>query len=103
GDARGHRIRVVGLSYDGRYDTPERLKQYGLARDFPFGEDALLVRCKRGWPTLRKALRLSVGYGDTTVNEHAREVFLINRDGKVRPLAIELFNDPATLLRTLQT
>lgn len=70
----------IGMSYDPEYDTPSRLSAYGNDRAFPFGDDARLVRVCEQWNEIRVELGLQAGYGASTVNAHAREVFLIAPD-----------------------
>ena len=77
-------VNLLALSYDSRFDTPARLHAYGLHRGFPFGERARLIRFASGWPAVRRAFRLQVGYGEATVNEHARELFAVGRDLQAR-------------------
>lgn len=79
-DLRGRDLNLLGFSYDGAYDTPVRLLAYGRDRGFPFGEGARLIRCRAGWKGIRAAFGLRVGYGQATVNDHAREIFLVRPD-----------------------
>ncbi|MEA3065894.1 MAG: hypothetical protein QOJ27_2346 [Sphingomonadales bacterium] len=93
----GDRFNVLAFTYDGRFDTPARLRAYGLARGFEFGESARLVRCASGWPAVRDCFRLRVGYGESTVNEHARELFAVGPDLRALGLEPELLADPERL------
>lgn len=77
------RFGYVGLSYDPVYDTPHRLRIYGKDRDFPFGADARLVRASAQWNEIKAELELQAAYGTSTVNSHAREVFLIACDKRL--------------------
>ena len=94
-------INVLGFSYDGSFDTPRRLRDYGLNRGFEFRARARLLRCVSGWPDVRSAFRLRVGYGPSTVNEHAREIFLVRPDLRARGLDPELLAKPEQLERAL--
>lgn len=94
-------INLVGFSYDGRFDTPERLLTYGLNRGFEFGDRARLLRCVSGWADVRSAFRLRVGYGPSTVNDHAREIFLVRPDLRARGLDPGLLAEPDRLERLL--
>lgn len=69
---------VLALSYDGDFDAPPRLQAFGGDRGFPFGETARLARCTAGWAALKRQFALDVGYGETTVNAHGRDVFLVS-------------------------
>jgi peroxiredoxin len=95
-------LQIIGLSYDGAYDLPRRLKDYGTDRSFAFGDRAFLARCTRGWPGLRRLLDLQVGYGDATVNYHEREIFLIEPGFAIRRLPPESLSEPAQLLAWLE-
>jgi len=79
-DLQGRELNLLGFSYDGAYDNPVRLLAYGRDRGFAFGEKARLIRCRAGWRGVRAAFGLRVGYGPATVNEHARELFLVRPD-----------------------
>jgi protein SCO1/2 len=79
-DLQGRDLNLLGFSYDGAYDNPVRLRAYGRDRGFAFGEGARLIRCRAGWKGIRAAFGLRVGYGPATVNDHARELFLVRPD-----------------------
>lgn len=95
------KVSLLAFTYDSRFDTPARLRAYGLARGFEFGERARLVRCASGWPAVRSAFRLRVGYGEATVNEHARELFAIGPDLRAAGLDPQLLADLDGLGRAL--
>ncbi|MFH8252314.1 SCO family protein [Microbacterium sp. B2969] len=93
---------VVAMSYDPAFDSPARLRRYGADRGFAFGERARLVRTVDAWPAVRELFGLRVGYGPSTVNEHARELFLVRRAGEgvvVQGLDPDAIADVATLDR----
>ena len=91
-----------GLSYDPAFDTAERLRAYGDDRNFPFAERARLLRCTRGWSGLRQALGLRVGYGETTVNTHARELFLLMPNGDAWRIPADWLSEPDRIADFLQ-
>ncbi|HEV2818346.1 MAG TPA: SCO family protein [Allosphingosinicella sp.] len=95
-------LNLLGFSYDGAYDTPARLLAYGRDRGFPFGEHARLIRCRTGWSGVRAAFRLRVGYGQATVNDHARELFLVRPDFGAVGLDPEALADRAAIEAYLQ-
>jgi cytochrome oxidase Cu insertion factor (SCO1/SenC/PrrC family) len=76
----------LAVTYDPAYDSPARLRRYGADRGFPFGEHARLVRATDAWPAVKAMFGLRVGYGPSTVNEHARELFLVGSDLVARGL-----------------
>jgi protein SCO1/2 len=78
------------ISYDGDYDEPSRLRGYGEDRRFPFAPKARLLRCVKGRQAMKTAFDLQFGFGGFTVNQHARELFLLTRDGHGLRLPPEL-------------
>lgn len=88
---------MIGVSYDPEYDTPPRLHNYGRDRGFPFGAKVCLARCTTGWPAMKRAFGLRVGYGAATVNEHARECFLVTPGLVAMPLDSMMLAAPADL------
>lgn len=96
-ELQGRDLNLLGFSYDGAYDTPLRLRAYGRDRGFPFGEGARLIRCRTGWKGIRAAFGLRVGYGQATVNDHARELFLVRPDLAAIGLDPERLADPAAI------
>lgn len=93
----GEAWRVLAITYDPRFDTPARLRDFGAARDFPYADNSRLIRCSTHWKTVREALRLQVGYGASTVNEHARECFIISPQLTACPIGGEALTDPIQL------
>lgn len=90
------------ISYDGDYDDPARLRGYGEDRRFPFSQQARLLRCVKGRQALKTAFDLQFGFGGFTVNNHARELFLLRPDGDGLRLSPELLarhNGLAEVLR----
>lgn len=94
----GAAMRILAVSYDPDFDAPHRLTKYGADRGFPFSDSARLVRSVEGWQSLRSVLRLQVGYGPTTVNEHAREVFRVTSDLVAHGLEADALADPTRLI-----
>jgi protein SCO1/2 len=94
-------INVFALSYDSRFDTAARLYAFGRDRGFEYGDRARLMRCAFGWPAVRRAFRLQVGYGQSTVNAHARELFAVGPDLQARGLDAETLADHPMLEREL--
>jgi cytochrome oxidase Cu insertion factor (SCO1/SenC/PrrC family) len=86
----------LAMTYDPAYDSPARLRRYGAERGFPFGNRARFVRATGAQGDVRALFALRVGYGPTTVNEHARELFLVGPDLVARALDPDWFADPAT-------
>ena len=97
----GAAANVLALSYDGDFDIPPRLQAFGADRGFLFGETARLARCAAGWPAVKKQFGLDVGYGETTVNAHGRDVFLVSTGLAAEAIDPELLASPEELARRL--
>lgn len=76
-------VRIAAFTYDPRYDTPDRLRTFGSRRGFTFTDDARLLRTPEGLDRLRSALALEVGFGQSTVNRHRVELFVLDGRGGV--------------------
>lgn len=72
---------VAGITYDPAYDLPKRLRRYGEDRGFRFGPRGRLLRSTASFEPIRQTLRLGVGFGAATVNQHAVEVFVADPAG----------------------
>ncbi len=90
-------LAFVGMTYDPAFDTPHRLLGYGGTRNVAFGSNASLVRCTGDWSALRDRLELRAGYGAATINAHARELFLIDRTGRLFRLPPNWLAEPERL------
>lgn len=97
-EKRDHELQFVAMTYDGDYDDPARLLAYGRDRGFPFGDSVLMVRCVSGWNTVRRQFDLQVGYGGSTVNSHARELFLVKPELSLTSIDAELLAHPTELM-----
>ncbi|MCV9945135.1 SCO family protein [Rhizobium sp. BT-175] len=87
-------LRVLACTYDPDFDLGFRLEAYGHDRGFPFTEKSVMVRCVESWEVLRDTFRLRVGYSATTVNDHARDVFLVGPELDIEPLSPESLARP---------
>jgi protein SCO1/2 len=87
-------LQVLACTYDPDFDLAFRLEAYGRDRGFPFTERSMLLRCVDSWEVLRTAFRLRVGYSATTVNDHARDVFLVGPELGIEPLSPESLARP---------
>jgi cytochrome oxidase Cu insertion factor (SCO1/SenC/PrrC family) len=90
-------LRVLACTYDPDFDLSFRLEAYGRDRGFPFTENSMMLRCVEGWELLRDTFRLRVGYSATTVNDHAREVFLVGPELNIEPLSPEMLGKPSLM------
>lgn len=75
-------VQVTAVTYDPGYDTPARLRRYGLDHGLPFGPAVRMLRALDGYGRLREHLELRVGYAGSVVNRHTVELFLVD-DGRV--------------------
>lgn len=91
-------LGVFAISYDSDFDSAQRLLTFGRDRGFPFGERARLLRCDAGWDTLRRMFALQVGYTATTVNGHARELFVVSGRLEATTIDCERLLEPIHLL-----
>jgi protein SCO1/2 len=90
-------LLVLACTYDPDFDHDLRLQAYGRDRGFPFRENSMMVRCVDGWDLLRGVLDLKVGYSAATVNDHARELFLVGPELDVEPLSPDSIARPLVL------
>ncbi|MBP2236293.1 protein SCO1/2 [Sinorhizobium kostiense] len=80
--AEGLAVGIFGMTYDPSWDTPARLRRYGVDRGMAFTPDVALLRATCDWNGLRAALDLAVGYGPSTVNRHRIEVLVLDAAGR---------------------
>ncbi|HKY14920.1 MAG TPA: SCO family protein [Microthrixaceae bacterium] len=75
---------VAGISYDPRYDRPDRLRTYGAERGMTFSPRCSLLRTIGPFEPLIDALDLGVGFGPVTVNQHRLDLMVVDSDLCVR-------------------
>lgn len=75
-------VNVAGISYDPRFDHPERLRRYGADRGIRFSPRCSLLRTVGPFDPLVNLFELGVGFGPVTVNRHRVELFVL--DGSMR-------------------
>jgi cytochrome oxidase Cu insertion factor (SCO1/SenC/PrrC family) len=71
-------VNVAGISYDPRFDHPERLKRYGVDRGMRFSSHCSLLRTVGPFDPLVNLFGLGVGFGPVTVNRHQLELFVLD-------------------------
>ncbi len=76
-------VTCAAISYDPVFDTPALLARYARSRGLPAYNPLRLLRAPQGMGTLIEHFDLGVGYGETTVNRHRIEVFLIDARGQI--------------------
>jgi protein SCO1/2 len=77
-------VRLVLVTYDPVYDTPERLREYASGHGLRFTGDTLLLRPDPAQvDDLFRELRVAVNYDATrTVNIHGLQLILIDGQGR---------------------
>ena len=85
-EQRGLRAAAESFRPNPAYDTAEKLRRYGEDRVFRFNKDNRLLRTIGPFEPVRDAFQLRVGYGPTTVNRHAVELFVVTPAGRLTAL-----------------
>jgi protein SCO1/2 len=83
---RGGGLRTAAISYDPRFDLPQRLRAYGVNRGVEFDDDHRMFRSLANFEELRDYFDLGVNYTGTTVNRHRIELFVL--DARARPVTL---------------
>ncbi|MER8513708.1 SCO family protein [Mesorhizobium sp. M1060] len=91
-------LNLVAISYDPDFDVPARLYSFGRDRGFAFTGEARLIRCLTGWRAVQQAFTLEVGYGGSTVNEHARELFVVSPGLQAIGVDCDALSEPIRML-----
>lgn len=82
----GETVNVLALTYDPGFDLPERLHSYGASRGLAFDDRTRLLRTTGDPRPVVAALHLGVGYGPSTVNQHALELAFLDARCKVETM-----------------
>jgi protein SCO1/2 len=77
------RIQTAAITYDPAFDLPARLRAYGENRGVVFSPSDRLFRTKGALTPLEDYFALGVSFGETLVNRHRIELFLLDREGRV--------------------
>lgn len=97
------RVRLVAVTYEPQYDTPQRLTSYAHKRGFSLGVDALAVRLDEAvHPKLVAELEVPVSYNAGWVNTHGVEAVLLDPFGRIARRYITLVWDNDQVLRDFQ-
>ncbi len=77
------RVRLMIMTYDPAFDTPERLKQYGLHHGLRFTPDVLMLRPDdREKDRFLDRLQVAVNYNAEGVNLHGLQLYLFDDRGR---------------------
>jgi protein SCO1/2 len=101
----GGSVRLVLVTYDPAYDTPDRLKEYGAGHGLRFTGDTLMLRPDPAAADgLFRELRVAVNYDATrAVNVHGLQLILIDRRGRHVRTYHTLIWDNARVLEDLKS
>jgi cytochrome oxidase Cu insertion factor (SCO1/SenC/PrrC family) len=76
-------VRLLTMTYDPEYDTPERLRQYGEKHGLRFTPSVLMLQPdSREKISLLDRLQVAVNFDSAGVNLHGVELFLFDRQGR---------------------
>lgn len=83
-DDRARKAGIFGMTYDPKFDTPQRLRNYGTAQGMTFAPNVRLVKAAiDSGDALRRELDLRVSYGAGTVSQHGIQLFVFDKQGKL--------------------
>ena len=78
------KVRLVAITYEPQFDTPERMNRYAAARGLQLGEDAVAVQLdSERQQQLVDELLAPVSYNAGWVNSHGLEASLIDAHGRL--------------------
>lgn len=77
------RIQTAAITYDPEFDLPARLRAYGENRGVVFSPSARLFRTRGALAPVQDYFELGVSFGETLVNRHRIELFLLDQQGRV--------------------
>ena len=69
---------LAALTYDPAFDIASRLLCYGEDRGLDFSGPVSLLRTTGSFEPIRQIFELNVGFGETTVNRHGLEAFVLD-------------------------
>lgn len=83
--ARIHdKVRLVAITFEPQFDSPERMSRFATARGLRLGEQALAVQLDSDrHPHLVKELEMPVSYNTGWVSTHGVEASLLDARGRV--------------------
>jgi protein SCO1/2 len=78
------KVRLIAITYEPQFDTPERLSRYGLDRGFRFNEHARAIQLEsKRHRRLIDELDAPVNYNAGWVNIHGVALHLLDATGSV--------------------
>jgi protein SCO1/2 len=76
-------IQTAAITYDPEFDLSARLRAYGENRGVVFTPSARLFRTRGALAPVQDYFELGVSFGETLVNRHRIELFLLDQRGRV--------------------
>ena len=77
------RIQTAAITYDPEFDLPARLRAYGENRGILFSPSNRLFRTTGALAPVEDYFQLGVNFGETLVNRHRIELFLLDQQARV--------------------
>lgn len=78
------RVRLLAISYEPQFDTPERINSFASARGLRLGQNALALQLDSAREQqLTDELQAPVNFSSGWVNTHGVELSLLDADGRV--------------------
>lgn len=105
-DERGlsNKIQTAAITYDSEFDTPQKMRQYGMDRGMQFGPYRRMLRAKEGFAALRRHFHLGVNFWDSVVSRHRIEVYVLDGKGRIAASFERLnWQESEVLERALET
>jgi protein SCO1 len=83
-DGMGGKVRLLAISYEPQFDTPERINRYATDRGLRLGENALALQLDTDrHQQLVDELQAPVNYNAGWVNAHGVELSLLDGQGRL--------------------
>ena len=77
-------VRLIAISYEPQFDTPERIHRFATDRGFRLGDNALALQLDTArYQTLVDELQAPANYNAGWINTHGVELSLLDRQGRV--------------------
>lgn len=78
------KVRLIAISYEPQFDTPERINRYATDRGFSLGENALALQLESNqMQQLVDELQAPVSFNAGWVNTHGVELSLLDSKGRL--------------------
>jgi protein SCO1/2 len=78
------RVRLIAITYEPQFDTPERIKRYGLDRGLRFDDGSIAIQLEQDQhQKFVDEMQPPVNYNAGWVNTHGVQLTLIDARGRV--------------------